>query len=482
MNIWEQAGLAYRFEQIDGAKLVLDRPEGRMQDVIIPFQSRMLQANSIPHFVPLIVEPRDNSCLLRYSLEGRRRLSSVLPASDRKEEKVLRILFALTEAAEEGRNYLLQEEGIVLHPDWIWTDTECREIQFLYAPIRSFGQGEAVWRQWQALCVFLGENGASQSLKELLRPDQWTAQSFSLRLIAERLRRGRQDRYPEANLTASEEEQAFLPITSNIGVVAEEPQPDHKPSEPSAMNASLQDRSVFGSSYSTADDGETMRFTVPRLTWKEGIGAASAFSGWLAYAFTLSTGWFIVAVGLSIPIGVVLARRYQTPRPSVLEQPTPSVERREDAFESPARAMNAPLADRTALLRPPEKTVLLSELGHGQEAVFDAEPAPCLEIRSEHVPESTLVVISELPFRIGRGPEGVHYIVDHNAVSRVHLEIRREAGDAAFTIHDAGSRNGSFMNDGPMIPHQPVTLEKGSVLRIPGAEMVFRFDTSKKSI
>lgn len=70
--------------------------------------------------------------------------------------------------------------------------------------------------------------------------------------------------------------------------------------------------------------------------------------------------------------------------------------------------------------------------------------------------------------QVGRDPQACQVAILHPSVSLVHARIARE--DGAWTIEDAGSRNGTFVDDGRISSD---TLTTGSKIRIGDVSLYF---------
>ncbi|MBV6714950.1 FHA domain-containing protein [Paenibacillus chitinolyticus] len=135
----------------------------------------------------------------------------------------------------------------------------------------------------------------------------------------------------------------------------------------------------------------------------------------------------------------------------------------------------AGLGERTTLLAPP-----LSAVNNADETVYlGAESAPphakfrhpVLEVMREGRKETILLDTDS--FIIGRGEGDVDYIEDVLGISRIHAQFLRTP--EGFAVKDLGSRNGTFLNDGMLVPYQMVALKDGDVVRIIHTEFTFRF-------
>ncbi|MFE6798031.1 DUF6382 domain-containing protein [Paenibacillus chitinolyticus] len=135
----------------------------------------------------------------------------------------------------------------------------------------------------------------------------------------------------------------------------------------------------------------------------------------------------------------------------------------------------AGLGERTTLLTPP-----LSAVNNADETVFlgaaSAPPHakfrhPVLEVMREGRKETILLDADS--FIIGRGGGDADYIEDVLGISRIHAQFLRTP--EGYAVKDLGSRNGTFLNDGMLVPYQMVALKDGDVVRIIHTEFNFRF-------
>ncbi|MFC9776360.1 DUF6382 domain-containing protein [Paenibacillus chitinolyticus] len=135
----------------------------------------------------------------------------------------------------------------------------------------------------------------------------------------------------------------------------------------------------------------------------------------------------------------------------------------------------AGLGERTTLLAPP-----LSAVNNADETVFLGAASaplhakfrhPVLEVIREGRKETILLDADS--FIIGRGGGDADYIEDVLGISRIHAQFLRTP--EGYAVKDLGSRNGTFLNDGMLVPYQMVALKDGDVVRIIHTEFSFRF-------
>jgi pSer/pThr/pTyr-binding forkhead associated (FHA) protein len=86
--------------------------------------------------------------------------------------------------------------------------------------------------------------------------------------------------------------------------------------------------------------------------------------------------------------------------------------------------------------------------------------------------ETEIIKISSDSFIIGRNEETVQFAANWIGLSRKHMEINRNGLE--YEAKDLGSKNGSFLNDHPMIPHQSYLLNEGDQIKIVDRPFVYK--------
>jgi pSer/pThr/pTyr-binding forkhead associated (FHA) protein len=73
---------------------------------------------------------------------------------------------------------------------------------------------------------------------------------------------------------------------------------------------------------------------------------------------------------------------------------------------------------------------------------------------------------------IGRAPNN-HIVLNDTLVSRVHVELHCQG--AALIVNDLHSRNGTFVNEVPVSPALPRSVQPGDVLRVGNTNIRVRY-------
>jgi hypothetical protein len=95
--------------------------------------------------------------------------------------------------------------------------------------------------------------------------------------------------------------------------------------------------------------------------------------------------------------------------------------------------------------------------------------------RLVHRGSGAIVVLSPIPFTIGREPHN-HLVPDNPQCSRNHAQIERVAGTFGtmrYQLTDVGSSNGTIVNGHRIAPHQPFPLHPGDVIKMGSDEWTF---------
>jgi pSer/pThr/pTyr-binding forkhead associated (FHA) protein len=84
--------------------------------------------------------------------------------------------------------------------------------------------------------------------------------------------------------------------------------------------------------------------------------------------------------------------------------------------------------------------------------------------------EGDFYLLGREPVILGRG-EGCHIQIVDDAVSRRHLQIRRDDADTAYRLQDLDSANGTLVNEVPVKRETP--LADGDLIGIGQTQLMF---------
>lgn len=117
---------------------------------------------------------------------------------------------------------------------------------------------------------------------------------------------------------------------------------------------------------------------------------------------------------------------------------------------------------------PPTSTLSQSE---NYTPPVPAIPPPAVGYLFPAEDPHTPIALSATPFRIGRNPELVEYVINSPYIGRIHAYIERE--NDQYYLSDNKSTNGTFLNTYRIPPEQRVPLKNGDIIRF--AKHAFQF-------
>jgi len=457
MSVWAKAGLVARIDTRNGPEIVVCREEGLSPDLAIRTQVGMLEHNRLAGTVPFRSETTDGLIAFRYRVAGLRKLRNALRGKRPRETKWEAFFASLGSALMEGYTYCIGETEYVLDPDWIWVGRDLDEVLLMAVPLVGFGTPERAFEQWKALYDCLSDNGLPEAWRKRLHPGRWEPETFSHRVWMEEVER-------------------WAPASGAEHCVVRAPY--ESPERDDFLGALARGAASQGGSDAgdgtrrDAGDGETLRFSTPRISSAECIRLLAATACAILFVLRPTSLTFVAACLGCVPLVVTLAKRYKSEKlageagepatgPS-LASFRPEAATRQAADEPFQGGGPESLALRTTLLSDvgAEPTVLLS-------GMVDTPAEWALDITHEDSGRIETVEIGGEPLRFGRGPTGVDVVVDHAAASRIHLELA--ASEGAVHARDLGSTNGTYAMDRLMRPHESYELGDGDMLRLPGA-------------
>ncbi|KRE93200.1 hypothetical protein ASG89_06765 [Paenibacillus sp. Soil766] len=495
----EVFGLRYEFVYRHGHLMELFKEGGLAASELSNLQVRMLEANQVPRVLPLDIHEVDSNIRLLYRLSSKRMLSYVLKVENISVRLLAKLMYAIVCTLDESKNYMLCEMNFVLKDNFIFIGQDWSDVYLTYAPLdidhdvdESYPAIDALLHK---LILHLGEEEQNQlhtwMSTQLANKNFLTYKEALLKLMDEPIltRKSMSETesepieveasLPELGLPKAhwkrDEAKHILPKSENPIL----PKPDQMQTNGHDMKSSTSNLRIFPLSFIPLQ--QRWRWMTIAL-----ILILSAFL-WQQYLVYPSVSMLQIIAGTTLLLGDVgfvllfLGRPDFTPRMN-LNQKNSSITHniydpeKEVVREDAARASDLldiqhyyqNLTLHTTLLSPSHSnaTVLLGKLPK-QEPI-----GPRLESQVEGV--SRTIPIKSDVFTIGRGDSSskVDYVVDDIGVSRIHAEIVQTSN--GFLLRDAGSTNGTFLNDFPLVTYQGYSLKDGDIVRIIRQELIFR--------
>lgn len=98
------------------------------------YQVRMLMTNQISGFLPCQIQQIDQKMMFYYDVTSRQPLQMILEHRQIGKEMMELLLAQIAAALEQIKNYLLNLDGLILRPDFIFLDASGGQLWFCYYP------------------------------------------------------------------------------------------------------------------------------------------------------------------------------------------------------------------------------------------------------------------------------------------------------------------------------------------------------------
>ncbi|OAS16244.1 DUF6382 domain-containing protein [Paenibacillus oryzisoli] len=497
----EVFGLRYEFVYRHGHLMELYKEGGLATSELSNLQVRMLEANQVPRLLPLDIHEVDSNIRLLYRLSSKRMLSHVMKVENFSIQFLAKLIYAIVCTLDESKNYMLCEMNFVLKDNFIFIGQDWSDVYLTYAPIHIEHDVDECYSALDALLhkliVYLGEEEQDQLLKWMpIHLNRKSFQSYKeafIKLMDESIltqvaRHTVQSQPVEATLIEQTEQglpKAHWKQDEAIPILPKSENPKLAKHDPTQLNGQENNPS------STANVSLFPFSFVPLQQRGRWMAIALLF---ILLAFLWQYYWehpkastLQIMAGLTLLLGdagfvlLFLGRpefinqSNQTRQKSSINPNTtnPAHEVTTDNVASAPSPQDMQhyyqkLSMQTTLLSPSlsNATVLLGKIPK-QDPL-----GPRLESQGEG--DSRTVPINSDVFTIGRGDSSskVDYVVDDIGVSRIHAEIVQTSN--GFQLRDAGSTNGTFLNDFPLVTYQGYSLKDGDIVRIIRQELIFR--------
>ena len=98
------------------------------------YQMRLLTGNHVAGFLPCMTQMIDNQLLFYYEITAKQSLASIYEHQKIKREDITLLFDCLIRKVEEMRDFLLDAEGLMLNSEYIYFDSNKKEMFFCYFP------------------------------------------------------------------------------------------------------------------------------------------------------------------------------------------------------------------------------------------------------------------------------------------------------------------------------------------------------------
>lgn len=496
----EVFGLRYEFVYRHGHLMELFKEGGLAACELSNLQVRMLEANQVPRLLPLDIHEVDSNIRLLYRLSSKRMLSHVLKVETFSIRLLAKLMYAIVCTLDESKNYMLCEMNFVLKDNFIFIGQDWSDVYLTYAPLHIVHDVDESYPAIDALLhkliSHLGEEEQDQLHTWI--PTHLARKSFHaykealLKLMDEPIQTLKtkidaqsepivasfpEKGLPKAHWKRDEAKAKHIQPKSDIPILS---QPDPIQMIGQEINKpSTSKLSIFPLSFIPLQQrGRWLAIAV--------ILILVAFL-WQQYVAHPSTSLLQVITGTTLLLGDMGFVLLFLGRPDWSSRMNPNQKSSSVAHNIYDSDKEIMLDDVTRASDPLDiqhyyqnltlHTTLLSP-SHSNATVFLGKSpkrdqvGPRLERQVDGVIQ-TVPINSEV-FTIGREDSSsrVDYVVEEVGVSRIHAEIVQTSN--GFQLRDAGSTNGTFLNEFPLVTYQGYPIKDGDIVRIIRQELTFR--------
>lgn len=497
----EVFGLRYEFVYRHGHLMELYKEGGLATSELSNLQVRMLEANQVPRLLPLDIHEVDSNIRLLYRLSSKRMLSHVMKVENFSVQLLAKLMYAIVCTLDDSKNYMLCEMNFVLKDNFIFIGQDWSDVYLTYAPIHIEHEVDEIYPVLEALLhkliLYLREEEQDQLRTWMpIHLNRQCFQSYKeafMELMDEpdltQVTRRTVQSVPDAATVPEQTEQGLPKALWNRDeakhILPKPENPKLPKPEPMQMNgqeikpSSTSNISMFPLSFIPLQQrGRWMAIAIIFISlvilWSYYLEHSKASTLQIMAGITLllgDAGFVLLFIGRP-----EFANRSNPTQPkSTIAQNT--INPSQTATTENVASAADPLDIQHYYQKLSMRTTLLTSSHSNATVLLGKNPktdplGPRLECQGEG--ESRTVPINVEVFTIGRGDSSskVDCVVDDIGVSRIHAEIVHTSN--GYQLRDAGSTNGTFLNDLPLVTYQGYSLKDGDIVRIIRQELIFR--------
>lgn len=396
------------------------------------YQCRMITGNQIEGLLPCHERHINGETLLYYEITSKQNLKSLYESGRIGSSELKRIFMQLKIVWERMSEFLLNENNLVLGPEYVYIDVETKELLFLYYP------GEPEEKYIASLLEFLlgkvdgGDAEAAElayKMFELVEKDQfvldevlqWFEQDYEEPVKEKKaIPEEKQDEYCFEEQKEEEEQYEKVRQTENF---------IEKSREKTALGWMMAGAAGMGILIYT--------FYTYRLSEREMIYFLAGL--FLTVILFLASGSYLLCLKWK-------SREATAPERSV-EKPYQETFIHEKVQEKADRAHG--------------NTVFIPWVENSENKLYGVGKG-----NKNHID------LSRLPLTAGKLAGSVDIVISDQSVSRRHVKFAREDNKVYMT--DLNSTNGTFKNGLRLEPNTSVVLEPGDEIRLGKLKFVYR--------
>ncbi|SFS47490.1 DUF6382 domain-containing protein [Paenibacillus sp. BC26] len=494
-----------------GLEMIVDMESGISREQLDQIEIKMLQSQRIPKMLPVEWVDIDGKMSFRYLINGKRILLHRMQTQQLTMVQFYALLLGIVEALDDCKQYMLREDGFMIHEQYIYMGDNWEDPELAYVPLRDTSIVSSASEAVLAMAI--------RWVGYIVEPDGAGLQQIFQHLRGEYVAWGQLRRTLLALLGSAYRESSgsgdLLPQAARpVDAVADLPSSFVLKNEAVPPRGTNAFRREDEHAHNNQLDGG-VELPLTELPVQE-RAASSIKPGWMLGAGVLiisaviwrflylpspSQTSLLICSGLTLmtaAAALMMNRRMSSdvrrkeeddgwnegqgwpaedgfvPNSMPIHVKRQVKSYREEFMEDDVQpAMKANGIPFTPLLHVGNTTSLEASSNDatvllGQHAELQSgtdKSAPCLE-RSVEGESMVVVKLEQDRFIIGRASEGVDHVDLSSGISRAHLELCEKQG--SWTAKDLGSRNGSTLNGVTMISYKVYPLKDNDSIRLAG--------------
>lgn len=418
--------------------LIIEQDNAQMQG----YEENMLKENQINGLLKFQLKQVDNRRYFYYEITSKQPLSRILEFHSINKQELINLITGITQILNRLPAYLLKEDQILLQPEFIYIEPEQFFVSLCLIPGRDRKFAEEMSELLRYIlgkinhqdkeCVVMAYALYQESVKDNYGMDA-LAELVCLHNDQLEARQEEEECEPQSGFTSTEKEEIQI----------------------------LEEFS-----------GPIQTKTIGLGLWRPLILSSAVVTGFSAVLWSISgyrgilRYWYLVmAAGiLSVIFGFKLTDKNQYQHPEEDSSPKDrSYDSEQEEWQTAfyESKEESPVLLKSAAREEPLQTVLLT---NGQKDM----QVKVFKSASPGIPD---IIITYTPYLIGKQEGLVDYVLNGEAISRIHAKIEKEEND--YYISDLNSTNGTYVNGRLLETNETVLLNTGDEIFIANFAFIF---------
>lgn len=418
--------------------LIIEQDNAQMQG----YEENMLKENQINGLLKFQLKQIDNRKYFYYEITSKQPLSRILEFHSINKQELINLITGIAQILNRLPAYLLKEDQILLQPEFIYIEPEQFFVSLCLIPGRDRKFSEEMSELLRYLlgkinhqdkeCVVMAYALYQESVKDNYGMDA-LAELVCLHNDKLEANQEKKECEPQSGFTSTEKEE--------IQIIEEFSSPVQTKTTGFGLWRPLIISSVVVTGFSA-------------VLW-----SISGYRGILRY-------WYLVmAAGiLSVLSGFKLTGKIQCQHP---EEDSPAKDR---GYDSEQEEWQTAFYESKEEPSVPLKSVAVEE--HLQTVLLtNSQKDTQVKVFKSASPGIPDIIITYTPYLIGKQEGLVDYVLNGEAISRIHAKIEKEGND--YCISDLNSTNGTYVNSRLLETNETVLLNTGDEIFIANFAFIF---------